>query len=43
MDLWFCDLDGDLVPVDKKGNQRKDLAALYIAAGITVRQDFQVP
>jgi hypothetical protein len=43
MDLWFCDLDGDLVPVDKKGNQRKELVALYAAAGITVRQDFRVP
>jgi hypothetical protein len=42
-DLWFCDLDGDLVPVDKKGNPRKELVASYAAAGITVRQDFRVP
>jgi hypothetical protein len=41
--LWFCDLDGDLVPYDKKGNPRKELVALYGTAGITVRQDFQVP
>ena len=42
-DVWFCDLDGDLVPVDRKRNPRKELAALYAAAGITVRQDFRVP
>lgn len=42
-DLWFCDLDGDLVPVDRKGNPRKELVALYTSAGITVRQDFRVP
>jgi hypothetical protein len=42
-DLWFCDLDGDLVPIDRKANPRKELVALYAAAGITVRQDFQVP
>jgi hypothetical protein len=42
-DLFFCDLDGDLVPIDRRGNLRKELVALYAAAGITVRQDFQVP
>jgi hypothetical protein len=41
--LFFCDLDGDLVPIDRKGNQRKELVALYTSAGIVVRQDFQVP
>jgi hypothetical protein len=41
--LFFCDLDGDLVPVDSKGNPRKEVMALYGAAGITVRQDFLVP
>jgi hypothetical protein len=40
---WFCDLDGDLVPFDRKGNPRKELVALYTAAGVTVRQDFRVP
>jgi len=42
-DLWFCDLDGDLVPVDRKGNPRRELVALYAAAGVTVRQDFRIP
>jgi hypothetical protein len=42
-ELWFCDLDGDLVPVDRKRNPRKELVALYAAAGITVRRDFRVP
>jgi hypothetical protein len=42
-DLFFCDLDGDLVPVDRRGNPRKELIAVYAAVGITVRQDFQVP
>lgn len=41
--VHFCDLDGDLVPIDRKGNDRKELVALYAAAGIVVRQDFQVP
>jgi hypothetical protein len=42
-DVYFCDLDGDLVPIDRKGNPRKELVTLYTAAGITVRQDFLVP
>jgi hypothetical protein len=42
-DLWFCDLDGDLVPIDRKRNPRKELVVLYAAAGINVRQDFRVP
>jgi hypothetical protein len=42
-DLWFCDLDGDLVPVDRRGNPRRELVTLYGAAGIVVRQDFRVP
>jgi hypothetical protein len=42
-DLFFCDLDGDLVPIDRKGNPRKEFVALYAAADIVVRQDFQVP
>ncbi|MGO9837351.1 MAG: hypothetical protein ACLP1X_24415 [Polyangiaceae bacterium] len=42
-ELFFCDLDGDLVPIDRKGKPRKELVALYDAAGITVRQDFLVP
>ena len=32
-DLFFCDLDGDLVPIDRKGNPRKEFVALYAAAG----------
>jgi hypothetical protein len=42
-EMFFCDLDGDLVPIDRKGKPRKELVALYDAAGITVRQDFLVP
>jgi hypothetical protein len=41
--LFFCDLDGDLVPIDRKGKPRKELVALYAESGVTVRQDFQVP
>ena len=41
--LFFCNLDGDLVPFDRKGKPRKELVALYAGAGITSRQDFQVP
>lgn len=29
--LFFCDLDGDLVPTDRRGNPRKELVALYSA------------
>lgn len=41
--IFFCDLDGDLVPSDRKGQSRPELHRLYSAAGITVRQDFLVP
>ncbi len=41
--LFFCDLDGDLVPIDRKGQPRKELVNLYAAAGIKVQQDFAVP
>jgi hypothetical protein len=41
--MVFCDLDGDLVPFDRRGNPRKELVTLYAAARITVRQDFLVP
>lgn len=41
--LYFCDLDGDLVPLDRTGNPRTELTRLYDAVGIQVRQDFQVP
>lgn len=40
---YFCTLDADLVPVDGRGRLRGDLARLYDAAGIVVRQDFLVP
>jgi len=42
-EVFFCNLDGDLVPFDRKGNPRKELVTLYDAAGIKARQDFLVP
>ena len=41
-DFVFCTLDGDLVPIDRKGEERKELKLLYEKAGITVRKDFAV-
>jgi hypothetical protein len=41
--LFFCSLDGDLWPVDRRGSPREPLQRLYNAAGITVLKDFAVP
>lgn len=42
-ELFFCELDGDLLPEDRKGQPRKEFVELYAKAGIVVRSDFKVP
>jgi predicted nucleic acid-binding protein len=42
-ELFFCELDGDLLPFDRTGQPRKVLADLYRQSGIAVRRDFEVP
>ncbi len=39
----FCELDSDLLPWDKKRNERKHFRAEYDQAGVFVIGDYQVP
>lgn len=38
----FCTLDHDLSPVDKRGNARARLKAVYDAVGLEVRTSFDI-
>lgn len=41
-DIAFCELDGDLQPWDKNGNDKQPLASLYDSAHIWVYGDFEL-
>lgn len=41
-ELYFCELDGDLQPWDKKGTSKQPLTSLYDRARVWVYQDFSM-
>lgn len=41
-EFYFCELDGDLQPWDKKGAPKQPLTSLYDSAGVWVYQDFSM-